>query len=137
MDLNNALSCFLNWMLKYEDNFKLCPPKMVGAFKRGFRADTKVLVASNNSIDFKRNFFEFLQNLIFDYNDKVLNKELKLSGSTFENFPIFIDLLVENKPAGICDNDENFKLEEGMNLILLKILDTFKNKIKSINFDQN
>jgi hypothetical protein len=111
---------------------------MVGAFKRGFRADTKVLVAMNDSVDFtKENFFEFLQNVVFNYNDKVLSTDFRLSGSIIENFPIFIDLLVENKLAGICDTDENFKLEEGMNLLLLTIADTFKNKVKTNSFDQN
>ena len=110
-------------------------PKWLVLLKEDLELTLKFLSLRIIPLILKENFFEFLQNLIFDYKDKVLNTELKLSGGTFENFPIFIDLLVENKPAGICDMDENFKLEEGMNLLLLKILETFKNKIKSNNSD--
>ena len=138
MELNNAFSCFVNWILKYKDNFKLCTPTMVGSYKRSFKADTKVLVASNNSTDFtKENFFDFLQNIIFDFNEKVLNSDIQMSNQLIENFPVFLDLLATNKLSGVCGTDENFKLEEGVNLLLLTIIDTFNSKVKSSNINQN
>ena len=42
-----------------------------------------------------------------------------------------MNLLIENKLIGICNTDENFKLEEGTDLVLLTIMDTFNNKVKA------
>ena len=51
MELCSAVSCFINWTLKYQDNIKCCTLSTGGGFKTCFKSETSVLVHANQGID--------------------------------------------------------------------------------------
>jgi hypothetical protein len=125
MDFNKALVSFVNYLIKFQSDYKLLTSHSFGRFKTSFKLEYAALKLITNDDITKENFYRMILIIFEHYNQLLCDPLNHISLSLIPNFKLLIDDFTNNKCAEICSTKKDEKFDISDCAVLNTILDSY------------